>query len=87
MAELARTIPSTNGAEAPVPRRAGTRGLLPSTWLNRRLRVEYVDADGRGARTDGVLLDWCGAGPLVLIAGGKTLLSWDRLVLCELVED
>jgi len=27
------------------------------------------------------------AGPVLNIGGAKTLLSWDRLVLCELVED
>ena len=86
MAELARTVPTTNG-EAPLPRRAGQRGLLPSTWLGRSLRVEYTDASGKAAATDGILLDWCGAGPLVNLAGAKTLLSWDRLVLAELVED
>ena len=86
MAEMARTIPNANG-EAPLPRRAGTRGLLPSTWLSRTVRLEYTDAAGRAAATDGVLLDWCGAGVLLNVAGAKTLLAWDRLVLCELVED
>ena len=60
---------------------------MPSTWLTRALRVEYTDAAGKAASTEAVLLDWCGAGLLLNIAGGKTLLSWDRLVLCELVED
>ena len=86
MAQLAATTPTTNG-EAPLPRRAGTRGLLPSTWLTRSLRIEYTDAGGKAAVTDGVLLDWCGAGVLVNIAGAKTMLAWDRLVLCELRED
>ena len=78
--------PTTNG-EAPLPRRVGTRGLLPSTWIGRGLRVAYTDAGGRAATTDAVLLDWCPVGMLVLVAGAKTLLSWDRLVLAELVED
>jgi hypothetical protein len=33
------------------------------------------------------LLDLYPAGPVLNIGGAKTLLSWDRLVLCELVED
>jgi hypothetical protein len=33
------------------------------------------------------LLDVYPAGPILNIAGGKTLLSWDRIVLAELVED
>ena len=80
------TAPTTNG-DKPLPRRLGTRSMLPSTWINRSLRVEYVGADGHAATTDAVLLDWCPVGMLVLVAGAKTLLSWDRLVLAELVED
>ena len=79
--------PSTTSGDKPLPRRVGTRSMLPSTWLNCALRIEYTDAAGRAATTDGVLLDWCPAGMLVLIAGAKTLLPWDRLILCELIED
>ena len=86
MAQLAPTTPSSNG-EAPLPGRGGTRGLLPSTWLKRTVRCPYTDAFGRGQETSATLLDWCGAGVLLNVAGAKTLLSWDRLVLCELVED
>ena len=35
------TAPTKNG-EAPLPRRNGPKGLLPSTWLQRTLRVQYV---------------------------------------------
>ena len=80
----ALTTPTTNG-ERPLLRRVGTRSMLPSTWISRMLRVEYVGADGKAASTDGVLLDWCPAGILVGIAGAKTLLCWERLVLVELV--
>ena len=80
------TAPSVNG-DKPLPRRVGTRSMLPSTWLNRTLRCEYVGADGKAAAVAAVLLDWCPVGMLVDISGGKTLLSWDRLVLCELQED
>ncbi len=86
MAALARTIPSSNG-EKPLPRRAGTRGLLPTTWLNRSLRVEYVGASGKPQETTATLLDWCPLGLLLNIAGAKTLLPFERVVLAELVED
>jgi len=33
------------------------------------------------------LLDLYPAGPVFSIDGAKTLISWDRLALCELVED
>ena len=79
--------PSGTNGEALLPRRVGTRSMLPSTWINRGLRIEYVGADGRAAATDGVLLDWCPVWVLLSIAGAKTLLSWDRLVLAELVDD
>jgi hypothetical protein len=78
--------PTTNG-EKPLPRRGGPKGMLPSTWLNRSLRVEYTDASGRGQATTATLLDCYPAGPILNVGGGKTLISWDRLVLAELVED
>ncbi len=80
------SAPTSNG-DKPLPRRVGTRSMLPSTWISRPLRIEYTDASGLAATTDAVLLDWCPVGMLVLIAGAKTLLSWDRLVLAELRED
>jgi hypothetical protein len=39
------TVPKTNG-EAPLPRRAGTRTMLPSSWISRAVKVEYVGAAG-----------------------------------------
>ena len=49
--------------------------------------MEYVDCYGGGQETSGVLLDFYPAGPILNMGGAKTLVSWDRLVLCELVED
>jgi hypothetical protein len=37
--------------------------------------------------TEATLLDWCPIGMLLSIAGAKTLISWERLVLAELRED
>ena len=85
MAEI-MTAPDKNGTPA-LPKRAAPKGLLPSTWIQRTLRVQYVDAYGGGRESSGVLLDFFPAGPVLNIAGGKTLIAWDRLVLAELVED
>jgi hypothetical protein len=82
----AMTRPDSNGTPA-LPKRTGPKGLLPSTWLERTLKLEYVDSFGVGQATSGTLLDLYPAGPILNIGGAKTLLSWDRLVLCELVED
>jgi hypothetical protein len=57
----AMTAPTVDGQPS-LPRRAGAKGLLPSTWL-------YP------------------AGPVRGIGTTKTLISWKRLVLCELVND
>ena len=80
------TTPSTNG-DKPLPRRIGTRSMLPSTWLGRTLLCEYTDADGKAASTSGTLLDWCPVGPILLIAGARTIVGWERLVLVELAGD
>ena len=88
MAEIldAMTRPDSNGTPS-LPKRAGPKGLLPSTWLERTLKLEYVDGFGAGVETSGVLLDFFPAGPVMHIDGVKTLISWDRLVLAQLVED
>ena len=82
----AMTAPTVDGQPS-LPKRRGPKGLLPSTWLERTLKVEYVDGFGAGVATSGTLLDLYPAGPILNVAGAKTLISWDRLVLCELVED
>ncbi len=82
----AMSKPQTNG-EAPLPRRAAPRGLMPSTWLERTLRVEYAGAKGETRETTATLLDLYPAGPVLNVAGAKTLICWERLVLCELVEN
>jgi hypothetical protein len=83
----AMTRPDSNGTPS-LPKRSGPKGLLPSTWLARTLKVAYTDCYGSGQETSGILLDlYYSAGPILNIGGAKTLLSWDRLVLCELVED
>jgi hypothetical protein len=70
-----------------LPRRSASKGMMPSTWLNRTLRVEYADGFGASVETRGTLLDLYPAGLVLSLAGSKTLLSWERIVLCELVEE
>ena len=81
-----QTIPQTNG-EAPLPKHQRPKGLLPVSWIGRTLRVAYVDCYGDGQETSGTLLDIFPAGPVLNIGGAKTLISWERLVLAELIED
>lgn len=69
-----------------LPRRSRPKGLLPSTWLERTLKVAYVDVTGHGVEASGTLLDLYPTGPVLNIAGAKTLICWERLALCELVE-
>ncbi len=86
MAEgVAKSAPYGLG-DAPLPKRNGGRSLLPSTWIDRTLRVEYAGADGKRAESSGVLLDWCPVGVILSLAGAKTLIPWERLALLELVE-
>jgi hypothetical protein len=80
------TAPDKNGTPA-LPKRAGPKGLLPSTWLERTVRVEYVDARGDGQEASGVLLDFFPAGPVLNLQGARTLIAWERLAVVELVED
>ena len=80
------TAPTTNG-DAPLPKRVGVRTMVPTTWVDRTLRVEYVGAAGDARVTTATFLDWTPVGLLLNIAGSKTLLAWERLVLCELQED
>ena len=77
--------PTSNG-DKPLPRR-GVRGMVPSTWMDRTVRLEYVGAAGDARETTATFLDWTPVGLLLNIAGAKTLLAWERLVVGELQED
>jgi hypothetical protein len=70
----------------PLHNRGGPKGMLPSTWMGHSLRVEYVHAYSGGRETSKVLLDWCPMGPVLNVRGAGTLVTWDRLCLCELAE-
>jgi hypothetical protein len=81
------TAPDTNGTPS-LPKRAGVRGMLPSTWIDRTLRLEYVGAGGDARETTATFLDWTPVGILVSTSqGAKSLIAWERLVLAELQED
>ncbi len=82
----AMTRPDVNGTPA-LPKRAAPKGLLPSTWLERTLKVAYVDADGMGVETSGTLLDLYPFGPVLSLSGEKTALSWDCLRAVTLIND
>jgi hypothetical protein len=84
--DMSAPVMTENGTKM-LPKRAGTRSMVPTTWLARSLRVEYVGAAGDARETTATLLDFCPVGLLLNIAGAKTLLAWERLVLCELIED
>ncbi len=79
------TAPDKNGKPT-LPKRGGPKGMLPSTWQQRSLRLEYVVA-GELRQTTGTLLDVYPAGPIVNAGGARTLISWDVLALAELVDD
>jgi hypothetical protein len=80
------TAPDRNGAPA-LPKRGGPKGIMPSTWTNRTLRLEYVGGDGLMRESSGTLLDCYPAGAIINIKGAKTCLSWDAVRVVELVED
>jgi hypothetical protein len=82
----AMTRPDANGTPA-LPKRAAPKGLLPSTWLERTLKVSYVGADGAGVETRGTLLDLYPFGPVLSLSGEKTALSWDCLRAVTLIND
>ena len=85
-AHQAMTTPGWN--DKPLPKRNGHhKGMLPSTWLNRELRVEYAGADGKLNATNGTLLDWFPAGVVLNVAGARTLVCWERVAVIELVGD
>ena len=87
MAEIleAMTRPDTNG-DRPLRRANRPRGLLPSTWLERTLRLEHV-VGGEVRQTVGVLADLYPAGPVLTVGGARLLISWDTLATVELAPD
>jgi hypothetical protein len=65
----------------------GPKGLSLSTWVERTLKLEYMDSYGSGQEASGTLFDLYPDGLVMLIGEAKTVICWERLLLCELVED
>ena len=82
---LYMTAPDKNGSPT-LPKRDGPKGLLPSTWLKRALRLEYVVC-GELRETTGTLLDVYPAGPVLNAGGARTLIAWETVAVVELVGD
>jgi hypothetical protein len=68
-----------------LPKRTGPRTMIPASWVGHGVRIEYQDGLAP-VEARGTLLDWCAMGPIFNLAGAKTVVGWDRLVLLELVE-
>jgi hypothetical protein len=86
----AMTAPTTDGQPS-LPRRQAPKGLLPSTWLERAVRIQYTDAYGAGVETSGVLADLY---PFGMVVSGcasegatKMCLSWEAVRVVELIND
>jgi hypothetical protein len=60
--------------------------MLPASWTERSVRVEYTDSGGRAASTSAELLATCPAGLILAVDGARVCLNWDRWTLLELVE-
>ena len=82
----AMTRPDVNGTPS-LPKRSTARTMLPSTWIERTVCIEYVDAYGAGQSSSGALLDWCPVGVIVNLSGQKTVVAWDALRCVSLVND
>ena len=78
------TKPSSNGDKALPKRNAPT--MLPASWIERGVRVEYTDAKGKGVETTAKLLATCPAGLIRAVDGARLCLSWDKWTMLELVE-
>jgi hypothetical protein len=76
--------PSSNGDKALPKRNAPT--MLPASWMERGVRVEYTDAKGKGVETTAKLLATCPAGLILAVDGARLCLSWDKWTMLELVE-
>ena len=84
--DLAAPVAVTTDSKV-LPKRNGHRGMLPSTWTGRSLRLEYTDANGKGQKTSATLLDYCGVGVVLSAHGARMIVPWERLALIELIAD
>ncbi len=81
----AMSAPDVNGRPS-LPRRNAPKMLMPGSWISRSIRAEYRDGDGQGQTMSGKCLDYFPTGLVIGSSGARVLLSWDSLILVELVE-
>ena len=80
--------PSIRGEMPVAPRSgAGAKTCLPSTWLERPVRIERVDAYGNGVESSGTFLEERPFGVILNLAGERTWLSLEGLRAVALVND
>ena len=65
--------------DTPLPRRQVPKGMLPGSWMNRSLKIDYLSADGAGTPTRGTLLDWLSTEPYLSVDGVRTIIAWDAI--------
>lgn len=82
----AMTAPDVNGTPS-LPKRQAPKGLLPTTWVGRTLKVEYVDGYGTGAEATGACLDLYPFGIVMNLSGQRAAVSWDALRVVTLMND
>lgn len=79
------TTPASYG-DAPLPRRNEPKTPLPSSWVSRSIRAEYVYGDGQGQTLSGKLLDTFPVGSVIYtqarescsVGTGLSWSSWSR---------
>ena len=82
--DTAMTTPGAYG-DTPLPKRTGAKSMLPSTWLERPVKVEYMlDPNGKVTSSSAKLLDVCPFGPVFGMAGARMCISWDCVRSIEL---
>jgi hypothetical protein len=81
---MAAPVLAENGTKT-LPRRV-PKGLLPSTWIGRGVRVEHA-VGGAVRETAGTLADLYPAGPILNVAGSRTMISWETIATVELEAD
>jgi hypothetical protein len=81
------TKPSSANGDERLPKRSGPKTLIPSTWVSRTVKLQYVDAFSNGVETSGTLLDIFPVGPVLNLNGCMALLAWERIALIELQPD
>jgi hypothetical protein len=80
------TAPYRDG-HVPIPKRNGSRTMIPLAWLGREALVEYMTSDGKGVSISATILDWCGLGIICAIAGARSIVPWDAIRIVELKGD